>query len=48
MLNGSKDCPEHFDLPDMLEELRNIARKTNEEWSSKLGIPASVAITCVN
>jgi len=47
MMNMSKDCPDHFDLPEMLEELRDIARKINEEWSSKLGIPASVAITCV-
>jgi len=33
--------------PDMLEALRNHARKTNEEWANRLGIPTSVAITCV-
>jgi ribonucleoside-diphosphate reductase alpha chain len=34
-------------LPDVLENLRNIARETNEEFSKQLGTPASVAITCV-
>jgi ribonucleoside-triphosphate reductase len=35
------------DLPDILEELRFIARKTNEEFAKQLGITPSVAITCV-
>jgi len=30
-----------------LEHLRLIAVSTNSEWSSRLGIPASTAITCV-
>ena len=30
-----------------LEKLRDHARSVNEEWSSKLGIPTSMAITCV-
>lgn len=33
--------------PALLEELRDVARSTNEEYSKRLGIPASVAITCV-
>lgn len=34
-------------LPEMLEDLRDHARKVNEEWAEKLGIPPSAAITCV-
>lgn len=34
-------------LPNMLEILRNLARETNEEFAKRLGVPASVAITCV-
>jgi len=34
-------------LEKRLEELKKIAVKTNEEWSAKLGIPQSTAITCV-
>ena len=30
-----------------LEELRNLARKTNKEWAKKFDIPESTAITCV-
>jgi len=30
-----------------LEQLRDHARKTNEEWAERLGIPASASITCV-
>jgi ribonucleoside-triphosphate reductase len=33
-------------LVEWLENLRDIARKTNEEFAEKLGIPASAAITC--
>jgi ribonucleoside-diphosphate reductase alpha chain len=44
--NGSCDIPDMFDLPDMLERLRDHARTVNEEWSKRLGITASVAITC--
>ena len=43
LLNGSYD----YDLPVALDELRIIARKTNEEYAEQLGVPASVAITCV-
>jgi len=32
---------------ELLEELRDIAIKTNAEWADKLGIPRSAAITCV-
>ena len=31
----------------LLEELRNVAIETNKEWSTKLGIPRSAAITCI-
>jgi ribonucleoside-diphosphate reductase alpha chain len=34
-------------LPQLLEELREEAVKTNLEWSHKLGINQSAAITCV-
>lgn len=34
-------------LEKILEQLRDHARSVNEEWASKLGIPASAAITCV-
>ena len=34
-------------LKELLEELRDVAYETNKEWSDKLGIPTSAAITCV-
>ena len=34
-------------LKELLEELRDVAYETNKEWSEKLEIPASAAITCV-
>ena len=34
-------------LKGLLEELRDVAYETNKEWSEKLGIPVSAAITCV-
>ena len=34
-------------LPKLLEELKNVAIETNKEWADILGIPASVAVTCV-
>jgi ribonucleoside-diphosphate reductase alpha chain len=34
-------------LEQTLETLRETAVKTNKEWSNKIGIPQSVAITCV-
>ena len=34
-------------LEKTLEHLRNVAISTNAEWSQRLGIPASAAITCV-
>jgi ribonucleoside-diphosphate reductase alpha chain len=33
--------------PSMLERLRDVARKTNEEYAEKFGIPSSASITCV-
>jgi len=35
------------DLPDILQELRQVAIETNAEWADKLGVPPSTAITCV-
>jgi|TARA_R110002020_G_scaffold59967_3_gene163001 ribonucleoside-triphosphate reductase len=34
-------------LPETLETMRNKAVMVNKEWSEKLGIPQSTAITCV-
>jgi len=42
--------PEHggkMTLEKVLEHLRNVAVATNAEWSDRLGIPVSAAITCV-
>jgi len=34
-------------LDELLDELRDVARVTNQEWSKILGVPESAAITCV-
>ena len=39
-----KDSP---DLGKWLEEMKNVAIKTNKKWAAELGINQSVAITCV-
>ena len=39
--------PSSFSLEKTLTELRTEAVKTNAEWSKKIGIPQSAAITCV-
>jgi ribonucleoside-diphosphate reductase alpha chain len=52
ILNGSQ---EYFDsevfgkseLEDILEELKDYARQTNEKWAKILNVPSSAAITCV-
>ena len=44
LLNG-KVLDEH--LPELLEDLKNEAVKTNAEWAKKIGINQSVAVTCV-
>jgi ribonucleoside-diphosphate reductase alpha chain len=36
-----------IELPDLLENLREEAVKTNKLWAAKLNIPISAAITCV-
>lgn len=41
---GNPDAPE---LPELLRELRTVARETNAEWAHKLGIKPSAAITTV-
>lgn len=48
ILNGNRDQETFFSqLKDWLEQLRDHARKTNEEWAERLGINASSSITCV-
>ena len=42
LTNGKKG-----NLEDLLENLNNVAIKTNKEFSEKLGISQSAAITCV-
>ena len=41
--SGSED----MNLDQVLEELKNVAIATNAEFAKRLGVPASVAITCV-
>ena len=38
---------EEMSLEQVLEELKNVAIDTNAEFAKRLGVPASVAITCV-
>ena len=42
--NGTKSKTK---LPEILEQLRQVAVKTNKEWATKLGINRAAAITCV-
>jgi len=52
-LTGIMDCPllngtqQNLSLPDMLEELKQVAVDTNREIAEAIGINMSVAITCV-
>jgi ribonucleoside-triphosphate reductase (thioredoxin) len=50
-LTGIMDNPlmttDNPKLAGVLDELRNVAVDTNAEWSERLGIPQSAAITCV-
>ena len=50
-LTGIMDNPlmtsKNKGLEKTLDELRAICVATNAEWASRLGIPASAAITCV-
>lgn len=41
---GNTDWPP---LPEVLEELKNEAITTNQQWADKLGVNPSTAITCV-
>lgn len=34
-------------LPDLLEELRNVAIETNKKWAERIGVNPSTAVTCV-
>jgi len=44
ILRGSST---QHNLRNVLEELRDVARETNKEWATILGVPESAAITCV-
>jgi ribonucleoside-diphosphate reductase alpha chain len=46
-ITNGKGSSKAFPLADVLEELKDITINTNKEWSDKLGIPQSVAATCV-
>lgn len=46
VLSGTSEYPE-WELAQVLEELREAAVKTNEEWASKLGVSPSTALTCI-
>lgn len=48
VLSGEGRPKDDQELPKILEGLRDHARRVNEELSKRLGIPASVAITCVD
>lgn len=45
--NSLTNNPNNPELPKLLEALREVAVEANKEWSEKLGINQSVAITCV-
>ena len=48
-LTGIMDCPAVYNAkPETLQELRNMAVKTNKKLAEKLGIKQSAAVTCVN
>ena len=52
VLNGSTTAETHVRDTDIvleqwLQELKEVAIETNQEWSSKLGINPSASITCV-
>jgi len=47
-LTGVYDCPAILNANDsQLETLKNVAVETNKSWAKELGIPQSVAVTCV-
>lgn len=50
-LDGRKICKNKTDgwytLSEILSDLRQHSRETNEKWANMLGIPVSAAITCV-
>lgn len=47
VLSGSGRPYEDTELTNILEEVRNVAEKTNEAWAVKLGVHPSASITCV-
>ena len=47
-LTGVYDCPAILNANDsQLDDLKKVAVETNKEWAKKIGIPQSVAVTCV-
>ena len=52
-ITGILDCtllnnPNDKTLPERLEKLKEIAVETNKVFAEQIGIPQSVAVTCVN
>jgi ribonucleoside-triphosphate reductase len=47
LLNLSNGEHFKFELEKTLHDLRDVAVETNKEWSGKIGIPQSAAVTCV-
>ena len=47
IMDNSLTSGREGDLPKLLKQLKKVAVETNIEWAKKLGIEASVAITCV-
>jgi ribonucleoside-diphosphate reductase alpha chain len=50
-LGGASDCPllrdDNPDLPRLLGSLRQTVLRVNQEWSKRLGITPSTAVTCI-
>jgi ribonucleoside-triphosphate reductase (thioredoxin) len=47
IMDNSLLTSKNVGLEATLEELKNVAIKTNADWAERLGIPVSAAITCV-
>ncbi len=46
-VTGQLDCPAFWQHPELMAELRDLAVAANAEYAARLGINASVSITCV-
>ena len=47
VMSGVEDFSKTISLEEGLRQLKEVACETNKEWSAKLGISPSTAITCV-